>query len=288
MELETLSSVGKTGCVSWARSVARADCLSSFGFEDLDDILFGELVPDGQQHDSSWVVSPGVVVDGMESLFAGFCEPSTITRDAPDLFLPAGAGGAFEDSAGEDIDGEIALVEGEISAGPSGEELAIWRSAVVTSVYPPTWRSHTEGRFQSCCFAVEWRDSVLVDKEKFIDDLFGIVGGDASFVLGTEVRQTRADYLVVVRITGRVRWRDWRKALMFGHAGDGEEEGLYMRVRVPRRGNDDGIKAFAVEMKRKCETYNDVSRYHESRLVRVQDKGYKRPGRSKKETSQQA
>jgi hypothetical protein len=70
--------------------------------------------------------------------------------------------------------------------------------------------------------------------------------------------------------------------LMFGHAADGNEEGLFMRVRVPKKATDEGINAFIGQMKRRCEVFEDTSRYKESVLIRKQDKSYSRPGRTKK------
>ena len=42
---------------------------------------------------------------------------------------------------------------------------------------------------------------------------------------------------------------------MFRHVSGVEEEGLFMRVRVPLSGTDKGINAFIGQMKRRCEVF---------------------------------
>jgi len=154
------------------------------------------------------------------------------------------------------------------------EQVAAALGELENEIREPAWRTHTTGVLQSRCFAVEWRGTILLDRKEFVRRLLRVVG-NVPFVLGTEKRKSRADYLVVVRLEGRARLRDWRKALLFGHDGEGEEEGLFMRVRVPRRATDAGINAFVQEMLQKCESYCEVSRYRSAEMSRTQA----RPGR---------
>lgn len=154
------------------------------------------------------------------------------------------------------------------------EQVAAALGEVENEIRESSWRTHTTGVLQSRCFAVEWRGTNLLDRKEFMRRLLRVVG-KAPFVLGTEKRKSRADYLVVVRLQGRARLRDWRKALLFGHDGEGEEEGLFMRVRVPHRATDAGINAFVHEMVQKCESYCEVSRHRSAELSRTQA----RPGR---------
>ena len=39
---------------------------------------------------------------------------------------------------------------------------------------------------------------------------------------------------------------------MFGHGGEAEGEGLFIRVLVPRRASAEGTKAFVVGMMHRC------------------------------------
>jgi hypothetical protein len=188
--------------------------------------------------------------------------------------------GLTEDAAGEMLPDE----EAKGGKGPTLEQLIAWQSRVATTEKSPVWKDHLGGRFQQSCFAVEWRGSVLLDRQEFVRHLFGVIGGDASFVLGVEARQTRADYRVVVRLNAedRVRWRDWRKMLIFGHGGEGEREGSLMRVQVPRGATDEGRRKFVLEMTRRCELYTNICRYQDAGMGKLQDKGYARPGRKKR------
>ena len=192
-----------------------------------------------------------------------------------------GEGVESEDLSPEEEDDDVESEEGEeeVRRGPTEEMLTKWESGVEGATGGRKWKEHPFGMMQSTCFAVEWRGSVLLDKQVFIRKLLLLVGGDASFVMGCEIRRSRADYTVVVRMKKRVRWREWRRKLMFGHASDGEEEGLFMRVRVPLVGTDQGINAFIGQMKRRCEVYEETSRYKEGNLIRVRDMSFDRPGR---------
>lgn len=188
----------------------------------------------------------------------------------------------------EDVKDGSDVVTHDGRSGPTPEELAAWRSEVVVGHREPTGSDHTSGRLQARCFSAEWRGSVLLDKEEFIRQLFGVLEGKegkegkVSFMLGMDVRKSRADYLVVVRSESRLRWRDWRETLMFGHGGDADGEGLFMRVRVPCRASAEGTKAFVEEMIGKCAVYEHTYRYKEADMLREHSKGYSRPGRKRK------
>lgn len=173
-------------------------------------------------------------------------------------------------------------VESDERSGESGHEADVdldevnaWVGAVSTEAKVRTWKDLGGERLQSRCFLVEWKGSVLLDREDFLRKLFaavGVDGADVSFVMGREVRATRADYCLVLRLKSRMRWRDWRKKLMFGHGGDVDESGLVMRVRVPCKGTDEGVIEFVEDMKRRCELYDEVCRWNEGNMVRRQSR----------------
>lgn len=221
----------------------------------------------------------GVPDPEFDSLFARYCG-----QLGPDtaLFLPElGSGEGREDDPGQSVSTpeESGWDDGD---GPTDDELATWESMVVRSSKPRTWEVYSTGRFQSRWFAVEWRDSVLLDQEELARGVFRAVGGDVSFMLGTEVRSSRADHMAVVRSKGRIRWRDCKEKLMFGHGSGGSEDGLFVRVRVPGRKSAEGMLAFVGEMVRKCDTYGETSKYNGDDLLRVHDKSYARPGRTQR------
>ncbi len=180
----------------------------------------------------------------------------------------------------------------EEDGGPTSAELAAeensFLSRVLTGEGSRTWKEYSVGRFEVRCFAVEWRGSALLERDKFLRGLFRAIGreGEMSFVVGREIRKLRADYFAVIRLEDPARWRDWRRRLMFGHGvemeGEGEGEGLFMRVLVPARGSAEGIEAFVTDMVEKCNTYPTVERYRGSEMTRLHDKGYARPGRKRK------
>jgi hypothetical protein len=241
-----------------------------------DDLLFGGLVSDPQVDMFGEV--PDMEVD---SLFARYCGQLDAERS---LFVPEfGSGGAFEDGPGQTASmSEESEDDDENEEDATDEDLATWQSRVVRSSKPRTWEVYSSGHFQSRWFAVEWRDSVLVDQQELARGMFRAVGGEVSFMLGTEVRSSRADHMAVVRSFSRIRWRDCRNKLMFGHGLDdgGSEDGLFVRVRVPSRKSAEGVLAFMGEMVRKCETYGETSKYKAEDLVRAHDKSYARPGRT--------
>jgi hypothetical protein len=242
-------------------------------------MLFSRLVSDPTI--DTYGEAPDAEVD---SLFARYCG-----QFGPDtsLFLPdsgSGGGGHQDDPAQLPSTPEGSQFEDDDDEeGATDADIATWQSMVVRSFKPRTWEVYSSGRFQSRCFAVEWRDSVLLDQRELARGVFRAVGGNASFMLGTEVRSSRADHMAVVRSVGRIAWRDCREKLMFGHGLDngGSEDGLFVRVRVPGRKSAEGVLAFMGEMVRKCETYVETSSYKGSYLVRAHDKSYARPGRTK-------
>jgi hypothetical protein len=219
---------------------------------------------------------PDVEVD---NLFAKYC--GQLKADTP-LFLPElGDGDAFGDDPGQ-MAGTPEYSEYDDEECATEDDLATWQSMVVRSSKPRTWEAYLTGHFRSRCFAVEWRDSVLLDQEELTRGMFRAVGGDnVSFMLGTEVRSSRADHMAVVRSRSLISWRDCRKRLMFGHGLADIEDGLFVSVRVPIRKSVEGVNAFVGEMLRECETYGETSKYNGDDLVRVHDKSYARPGRTR-------
>lgn len=249
-----------------------------YGWDDLSvqNMLSGEQA----RHNSRTVGREEFDV-GMEDLFAGLCEPS-----APKTFAPSGVG-----PVGGEFDGQWAAEEesgneeGSEGNGPTREEGRMWRRAVVVDSKERVWKDHSAARLQARCFAVEWRGSVLLDREEFVRQLFDVLGedgGEASFVVGMEVRESRADYMAVVRLKDQTSWRDWRKALGFAHGGGAEGEGLFVRVRVPLRGSAEGTQSFITDMAARCEVYEDRYRYREAEMTREHSKAYARPGRKRK------
>lgn len=200
---------------------------------------------------------------------------------------PAGsvftAAGLFDDErgaspapvAGADADDDVV---GGGQAGPTEEQLVRWRQAVVGRDRERSWKIHSDKRFQSRCFAAEWRSSSLLDRDDFLRRLFLVVGGDVSFALGVDQRAGRADYFLVVRLHDPVRWRDWRQLLMFGHDTEDESEGLFLRLLVPRTPSGGGVVQFVQEMSKRCGLYGHVSKFRDSELLRVQSRGHGRPG----------
>lgn len=213
-----------------------------------------------------------------EDLFARYCgqfgpDTSLFVPDVPDL----GSGEARE--ADPISTPEESQCDDE--EGATEDDLATWQSMVVRSLKPRTWQVYSSGYFQNRCFAVEWRDSVLLGQEELVCGMFRALGGNVSFMLGTEVRSSRADHMAVVRSVSLIRWRDCRSKLMFGHGDGATEDGLFVRVRVPDRKSIEGVNAFVGEMVRKCETYGETSRYNSGDLVRAHDRSYARPSRTR-------
>jgi len=239
---------------------------------DVDDMLFGGVVAEVQQGYEPGDV--GFMDFEAEGVFGQYCELATLEMP---LFVPEMVRDDGDDMEGTTT-GDDDVHEDE---GPTMDEVATWQNAVVSASRRRTWTEYTSGWFRSRCFAVEWRGSVLTDRVEFVRRMFGVIGGDASFMLGTEVRSSRADYFVVVRSSKRMCWRDWRKKLMFGHGDDADEAGLFMRVRVPSATSGEGVKAFVDDMVRKCDVYEYASKYKEVELLRGHDKSYARPGRRK-------
>lgn len=232
----------------------------------VEDRFFGGLL---EEDDNRWqlTTAPSFNVEMDELFAAAVMEGSNV--NVPQLLEvePTRVDDGVNDDEGSSVD---EMDEGG-PKGPTADEVATWQREVVEVGRQRVWKEQRVGlRLQSRCFAVEWRGSMLTDKEEFVRRLLSVVGGEASFVLGTERRTSRADYFVIVRLSGRVRWRDYREVLMFGHGDCGDEEGLFMRVRIPRRKTDESLNAFAKEMVMKCGTYDETCRYKEAQLTRVQ------------------
>jgi hypothetical protein len=242
-----------------------------------DDILFGGLVSD--PHVDMFGEAPDMEVN---SLFARYCGQLDAETS---LFVPdLGSGEARENDPGSTPEGatEDEGSQYDDEEGATEDDLATWQSMVVRSSKPRTWQVYSSGYFQSRCFAVEWRDSVLLGQEELACGMFRALGGNVSFMLGTEVRISRADHMAVVRSASLIRWRDCRNKLMFGHGDGATEDGLFIRVRVPDRKSVEGVNAFVGEMVRKCETYGETSMYNGGDLVRAHDKTYARASRTRK------
>ena len=157
-----------------------------------------------------------------------------------------------------------------------------WTSMVRSRKKEQAAKELPAGRFQGRFLAVEWRSSVVMGKERFVNGMFeAMPQKGASFVVGVEERESRADYLAVIRLEERRGWRDWKKTMMFGHGAESPGEGVFMRGRVPRKDSAEGSKAFVDEMLCKCEAYPEVWEFNEGEMKRVHDKGYARPGARK-------
>jgi hypothetical protein len=222
-----------------------------------------------------------------------------VETEADNLFFrfvgemePGGQVGAFSESESEleeddaEMDDESPENVGDgllESVRPTDEDLARWNRCIVSDRKERVWKAHGSGILQSACFAVEWRASILLDKEEFLRRLFLLVGEKVSFILGCEIRESRADYTLLVRMQKRVRWKSWKKLLMFGHASKDEEEDLFMRVRVPLSGTDKDVIAFVKQMTRRCDAFENTSKYREEGLVRRRDMSFARPGRRRRE-----
>ena len=173
-----------------------------------------------------------------------------------------GPGGMeMEDSAVEEDEGrELSL------------EFGHWRSMVSRRSVVPASKDACEARLGWRCFSVEWRSSVVLDGEVFVDGIFHLFGGESSFVLGRNGRGSRADYRLVLRRKKQVTWRDWRKKFDFGHGGEASGEHPYMRVEVPRSATGEGANLFVKEMVAKCEMYEDVWSYRKEEMKVAQDR----------------
>ena len=246
-------------------------------------MLLSELGSGERLDHESWMSVSNRADAGIETLFAGICE-STFVAEA-DLVMreadPVIRGSErFREDELEATDGN----EGERSerdggSGPTQDQLLEWQGKVTRQVNGRAGKDFSGDRFQCRCFAVEWRSSVLVDGESFLWELFRLIGGDVPFVLGGQVRKSRADYSLIVRGKEVIRWREWTKKLMFGHGG--EADGVFIGVEVPLRNSEECTRQFVLEMTSKCERYDHVWRYKEDEMKRELHRGYSRPGRRK-------
>jgi hypothetical protein len=244
---------------------------------DIGGTFWGELLAEDYRDE---MLLPPALDSECEGLFEAFdessaAEPRKVSPPRPANASGSGAvgGGVGDEQGGWGEESDEAGEENEV---PTAQQVEQWQSKVVEFKRERTWRDHIAGTLQSRCFTVEWKGSPLVQKDDFVRRVFGALGGKVSFVLGTEIRTSTADYYMVVRCGNRARWRDWRKKLMFGHGGQGDfEEGFFMRVRVPRWRTVEGINVFLRDAMQKCEGYGETSRYRESEMSRVQS----RPGR---------
>ncbi len=171
--------------------------------------------------------------------------------------------------------------QGSADGTQAAEEMAEWRRNVVEEDKGRHGEEFNGTSFQSRSFAVEWRGSVLVDPEAFLAELRKVIGMDVYFLLGVEGRKSRNDYMVVVRTKEQLRYRDIRRALMFGHGGDVEREVPFTRLQVPQRSSGEGQREFVLEMVRSYEGYPKTYRYKYEEMMREHTKNYARPGRRK-------
>lgn len=111
----------RLAAVSWLVD-AHADGMISF---DMDDMLFGGLVPGGQQRQESWTADPVAIDAGLEELLAGSCE---VPARAERLSAPAHDPADSETRSDESGEEEKELEDG----GPTSAELAALVSRVVT------------------------------------------------------------------------------------------------------------------------------------------------------------
>ena len=236
----------------------------------------------GYPSSGSWLPPFDDAVDciGIEEIFNGI---GGLPVAAMGDFSVPRLRGVSHDAAGGTGDDE------EPSGTVAMEDIAKWRRDVVVDRREVVSKDHEGGRLKSRCFAVEWRSSALVDTEEIVNGLFSLLGGDASFVLGTDARGSRADHMAVVRLKEagkRIMWRNCREKLMFGHGAEALGETLFLRVLIASSQSAEGTKAFVDEMLRKCNLYEVVYRYDEVGLTRELDRGYSRGGRKKRKVSE--
>lgn len=117
---------------------------------------------------------------------------------------------------------------------PTLEQLALLRRNVSTVESNRDWKVYSGRRFEVRCFAVEWRSSVLLDVNVFMDGLFSLVRGKSSFILGTNVG----------------KW-DWKKKLMFGYIRLEPSRYGYSRIGVAVVGHLLGQFYFCAYSKKK-------------------------------------
>lgn len=165
----------------------------------------------------------------------------------------------------------------------SEQDLVLAESCVIRRTRPVEWKEHRRGTMQSTSFFAEWRSSAVTDSKEFVRGLLLAVGTEASFIVGYEVRKHRADYAVVVRTPQRLRWRDPRKELLFGHGAVEDDEDFHIRIRVPvTTGTDKGINAFVARMTELCDRFDNTHGYKEKELIRQRSNSFPRPGRTRK------
>ena len=236
----------------------------------------------GYANSGSWLLPLDVTAGGMEDFFEGIAGLPVAAVGGSLTPRRRGVSQGVSDAGGGIGD------DGDSSGIATMEDIAKWRSDVVVDRRELVWKDHEDYRFQSRCFAVDWRSSALIDPEEIVKGLFSLFGKDASFVLGTDVRGSRADHMAVVRLRERgkrIMWRNWREKLMFGHGGEASGETLFLRVRVAFSQSAVGTKAFVDEMLLKCNLYEVIYRYDEVGLIRELYRGYSRGGKKKRKAS---
>jgi hypothetical protein len=141
---------------------------------------------------------------------------------------------------------------------------------------------------QSGCFAVEWRGSLLLDKEVMLESLEAVVGrgSGVSYCVGAQYVEGSAHYLAVVRTRrkDRVRVKKPRRRLVAGHVvGRGVEEDtgdFGFAMCFPGEHTDAALNDFVGKVARLCDTFDQVWTRNEDQLMDERDMSFLRPGRS--------
>jgi hypothetical protein len=142
---------------------------------------------------------------------------------------------------------------------------------------------------QSACFGIEWRGSVLLDKQGMLESLEAVVGrgSGVSYCVGAQYVGGVANYICVVRTRrkNRVRVRRPRRRLVAGHVvGPGVEKdtgNFGFRMCFPVESTDAAMNAFVGKVARLCDTLDEVWTYNEELLMDERDMSFLRPGRRK-------
>lgn len=172
--------------------------------------------------------------------------------------------GLLEDDAVMDYLGSVPELDPEV-------EMLVGQTT--TAEKTPKWKRHMGHGLDARVFAVEWKDSTILDSANILRALFGLIGKEIAFVLGTDVVGETADYLLLLRADQRQRWRDWRTSLGFGIGEEGENHSPRIRIWVPADPQRvEGIAGFVKEMGSRCEAYPRVIRFREKELNRTQVK----------------
>jgi hypothetical protein len=168
--------------------------------------------------------------------------------------------------------GEAVLIEREVADTVDNVR---WRSK------KDVWKIWPLGqRFQMSLFAIEWRQSSMLDCcefHKWIDEL---VGDRCGYCIGANLNEATADYFGVFYVSGsRLSVKNLRTTFGSVHARESSlMEGsvvssVWMRVFCPRHGMEG---AFREHFKTKCEGYDEfvevMSQIFNGRLLKVRSR----------------